>query len=218
MRVALVDDHQLFRKGIASLLDKIEGVQLVFEASNGMEFLDRLDNCAIDLVLLDLKMPVLDGINTLAELKKRKLDIKVVFLTMEADDETILHCLEEGANGFLTKDAHPKDVKNAIYSVRDSGYYSNPKTTQVMMKGLSSWKSGDRKPQISFTDREMAVLKLICLGKGTTDVADELCLSPRTIEGYRRSLLEKIGVSNSVGLVLYASQQGWLARWESGLE
>ena len=199
-----MDDHQLFRKGIASLLDKIEGVQLVFEASNGMEFLDRLDNCAIDLVLLDLKMPVLDGINTLAELKKRKLDIKVVFLTMEADDETILHCLEEGANGFLTKDAHPKDVKNAIYSVRDSGYYSNPKTTQVMMKGLSSWKSGDRKPQISFTDREMAVLKLICLGKGTTDVADELCLSVHTISTHRKNILRKLGVNSAAEVILYA--------------
>jgi DNA-binding NarL/FixJ family response regulator len=218
MRVALVDDHQLFRKGMASLIDKMEGVQLVFEASNGMEFLDRLDNCKIDLVLLDLKMPVLDGMNTLAELKERKSDIKVVFLTMEADDETILHCLEEGANGFLTKDAHPKDVKNAIYAIKDSGYYSNPKTTQVMMNGLTNWKSGNRKPQISFTEREMSVLRLTCLSKATTDIADELCLSPRTIEGYRRSLLEKIGAHNSVGLVLFATQQGWLEKWENGLE
>ena len=218
MRVALVDDHQLFRKGMASLLDKIEGVQLIFEASNGMEFLDRLDQTQIDLVLLDLRMPVLDGMNTLAELKNRKSDVKVVFLTMEADDETILHCMEEGANGFLTKDAHPKDVKNAIDSIRESGYYSNPKTTKVMMKGLENWKSGNRKPQISFTDREMSVLKLICLQKGTTDIADELCLSPRTIEGYRRTLLEKIGVNNGIGLVLYATERGWLEKWENGLQ
>lgn len=218
MRVALVDDHQLFRKGMASLLDKIEGVQLVFEASDGMEFLDRLDQAQIDLVLLDLRMPVLDGMNTLAELKKRKSEVKVVFLTMEADDETILHCMEEGANGFLTKDAHPKDVKNAIDSIRESGYYSNPKTTQVMMKGLENWKSGNRKPQISFTDREMSVLKLICLQKGTTDIADELCLSPRTIEGYRRTLLEKIGVNNGIGLVLYATERGWLEKWDNGLQ
>ncbi len=217
MRLALVDDHQLFRKGMASLLDKMEGVQLVFEASNGREFLDRLHNSKIDLVLLDMKMPVLDGVNTLAELKKRKSEVKVVFLTMEADDETILHCLEEGANGFLTKDAHPKDVKDAIFSIRDSGFYSSPKTTQVMMKGLSKWKNGIRKPQISFTDREMTVLKLICLQKATIDIADEMCLSPRTIEGYRRTLLEKMGVNNSVGLVLFASQKGWLEKWENGL-
>ena len=218
MRVALVDDHQLFRKGMASLLDKMEGVQLVFEASNGMEFLQKLDTSKIDLVLLDLKMPVLDGVNTLAALKDRKSDVRVIFLTMEADDETILHCLEEGANGFLTKDAHPKDVKNAIYSIKEFGYYSNPKTTQVMMKGLSKWKDGSRKPQISFTDREMSVLKLICLEKGTLDIADEMCLSPRTIEGYRRTLLEKTGAQNSVGLVLFASQQGWLEKWKSGLK
>lgn len=217
MRLALVDDHQLFRKGMASLLDKMEGVQLVFEASNGMEFLDRLDNNKIDLVLLDMKMPVLDGVNTLAELKNRKSDVKVVFLTMEADDETILHCMEEGAHGFLTKDAHPKDVKEAIFSIKETGFYSSPKTTEVMMKGLSKWKNGIRKPQISFTDREMTVLKLICLQKATIDIANEIFLSPRTIEGYRRTLLEKIGVNNSVGLVLFASQKGWLEKWENGL-
>lgn len=218
MRLALVDDHQLFRKGMASLIDRIDEVQMVFEASNGREFLDKLAHSPIDLVLLDLKMPILDGVNTLIELRKENSSVKVIFLTMEADDETMLHCLEEGANGFLTKDAHPADVKRAIQSIKETGYYANPKTTEVMMKGLSNWKTGKRSVQISFTEREMEILKFICLEKSTSEIAEKLCLSPRTIEGYRSNLLEKVGAQNSVGLVLYASQRGWLETWQSELK
>ena len=213
MRIALVDDHQLFRTGMASLLEKIEGIQLVLEASNGKEFLDALAQTPVQLVLLDLKMPVMDGHHTMAELKQHHPEVKVILLTMETGEETILRCMEDGADGFLAKDSHPDEVRKAITTIRDNGIYVNPHTSRVMMKGLADWKQGNRTPGLQLSDREMAVLKGICQQKSTNDIADILFLSPRTVEGYRRSLLEKVDTKNSVGLVLFAARNGWLERW-----
>lgn len=213
MRIALVDDHQLFRKGMASLLAKMEDADLVLEASNGREFLDALEKTPVDLVLLDMKMPVLDGRNTMAELQKTHPEVKVVFLTMETGEETILRCMEDGAHGFLAKDAHPDEVRLAIRTVNEKGVYVNAQTTQVMMRGLSDWKQGKRESGIQLTERQMLVLRGICRQKTTTEIAEELFLSPRTIEGYRRELLEIVGTKNSVGLVLFAAQNGWLEKW-----
>lgn len=213
MRIALVDDHQLFRKGMAALVEKIEDVQLVLEASNGREFLDKLEKTPVDLVLLDLKMPVLDGRNTMEELKQTHPEVKVVFLTMETGEETILRCMEDGADGFLAKDAHPDEARLAIRTVREKGVYVNTRTTQIMMQGLSKWKSGIRDPHVQLSEREMTVLKGICNEKTTAEIAEEIFLSPRTVEGYRRELLEKTNTKNSVGLVLFAARNGWLEKW-----
>lgn len=213
LRVALVDDHQLFRKGIASLLEKMEGVDLVQEASNGRVFLDQLKKFPVDLVLLDLKMPVLDGHATLGQLKLHHPEIKVILLTMETGNETILRCMEDGANGFLAKDAHPDEVRLAIRSVDEKGVYVNTNTTQIMMRGLSDWKAGSRDSGIKFSEREMLVLKGICSELTTSEIAEQLFLSPRTVEGYRRSLLEKIETKSSIGLVLFAAKNGWLEQW-----
>lgn len=215
IRIALVDDHQLFRKGMASLLEKMEEAHLVVEASNGREFLDALENTPVDLVLLDLKMPVLDGHNTLTELRTANQDIKVVFLTMETGEEVILRCMENGANGFLAKDAHPNEVRLAITQAHSEGMYVNTSTARIMQQGLSKWKSGLRDPGVKLTERELMVLQGICLQKSTVQIADELFVSPRTVEGYRRNLLEKVDTKNSLGLVLFASKQGWLDKWLS---
>lgn len=213
MRLAVVDDHQLFRKGMKSLLEKMDHVEVVTEASNGREFLDQLENQSVDLVFLDLKMPVLDGHHTLLALQKTHPQIKVLFLTMETGNETILRCMEDGAHGFLAKDAHPDEVRKAIKDIQDNGIYMNASTTKVMMKGLSEWKSGSREPHVALNDREQLILKGICQQKTTSEIADDLYLSPRTVEGYRRTLLEKTNSKSSVGLVLFAAKMDWLNQW-----
>ncbi|MGD1848972.1 MAG: response regulator [Salibacteraceae bacterium] len=213
IRIALVDDHLLFRKGMASLIEKMEAVHLAVEASNGQEFLDALEKTPIDLVLLDLKMPILDGHHTLNELRSSGSDIKVIFLTMETGEEVILRCMENGANGFLAKDAHPNEVRLAIQKAVEEGMYVNAHTARIMQQGLSQWKSGHRNPEVQLTERELTVLQGICLQKSTAQIAEELFVSPRTVEGYRRTLLEKVNTKNSLGLVLFASKQGWLDRW-----
>lgn len=213
MNIAVVDDHQLFRKGMISLLEKMPEVELVTEAGNGQEFLDLLKERPVDMAFLDLKMPVLNGLNTLEELRHEHADVKVIFLTMDTEEETILRCMENGANGFLAKDAHPDEVRAAIKAVDESGLYVNTYTSKVVMKGLSQWKSGERDVGIQLNEKEMEVLKGICQQKTTSEIADVLFLSPRTVEGYRRTLLEKTDSKSSVGLVLFAAKQGWLDKW-----
>lgn len=213
MRVAIVDDHQLFRKGMKSLLEKMEGVGTVEEAGNGREFLDIQKERPSSLVFLDLKMPVLDGRSTMKELHKSSPEVKVIFLTMETGEETVLRCMEDGASGFLAKDAHPDEVREAIRSIREKGIYVSTRTSSVMMKGLSQWKSGERETGIQLSEKEMLVLEGICHQKTTAEIAEKLFLSPRTVEGYRRALLEKTGAKSSVGLVLFAAKQGWLDNW-----
>lgn len=213
MNIAVVDDHQLFRKGMMSLLEKMPDVENVLEAGNGREFLDMLAERSIQMAFLDLKMPVLNGLHTLEELQKDHPEVKVIFLTMDTDEETVLRCMENGAHGFLAKDAHPDEVRAAIKAINESGLYINARTSQVMMKGLSQWKSGLRDAGIQLNEKEMEVLKGICQQKTTSEIADTLFLSPRTVEGYRRTLLEKTDSKSSVGLVLFAAKQGWLDKW-----
>lgn len=218
MRVALVDDHQLFRKGMASLLEKMDEVKLVMEAQNGQEFLAKLSEQPIDLVLLDLKMPVMDGRDTMQRLLKEHPKVKVVLLTMETGEETVLRCMEEGASGFLAKDAHPDELRLAIKTISEQGIYLNARSTRIMMKGLTEWKSGARGSGLHLNEREMAVLKGVCRQRTTAEIAEELFLSARTVEGYRSDLLEKTNTKNSVGLVLFAAKQGWLERWVQELD
>ncbi len=213
MRIALVDDHQLFRKGMAALLSTIENVLLVIEAGNGEEFLTALQTKPVDLVLLDLKMPVLGGVATLQILKEKYPDVRVIVLTMENGEETILQLMEAGANGFLAKDAHPDEVRLAIQSVEEKGFYANNHIAKIMMHGLSQWRSGSRNAGVELTERERTVLKGICQERSTQEIAEQLFLSPRTIEGYRRDLLEKLNVKSSIGLVVFASKNGWLEKW-----
>ncbi len=213
IRIALVDDHQLFRKGVAALLEKMENVQLVLEASNGREFLDALSGTPIELVLLDLKMPVLDGRNTLEILQRTHPNIKVLFLTMDTRDETILQCMEQGAHGFLAKDAHPDEVRNAINSVHNTGIYINQETSAIMRQGLGAWNAGQRATGVKLNEKEMQVLKGICLQQSTAEIAEQLFVSPRTVEGYRRTMLDKTEAKNSIGLVLFAVRNGWLEKW-----
>jgi len=218
LRIALVDDHQLFRKGMVALVDRIEDVHLALEAANGRELLDGLEKTTVDLVLLDLKMPVLDGRATLEELQQRYPEVKVIFLTMEDGEETILRCMEDGAHGFLAKDAHPDEVRLAIRSIREKGVYINSTTSMAMMRGLGNWKRGERDRGLILSEREKTILKGICQQRTTAEIADQLFLSPRTVEGYRRSLLEKTETKNSLGLVLFAASNGWLERWMNEAE
>jgi len=213
MQIAIVDDHQLFRKGMKSLIEKMDEVSFVHEAANGRELLELVETAPVELVFLDIKMPVLDGRQTLQALQQTKPKIKVVFLSMETQEETILRSMEEGASGFLAKDAHPDEVRMAIRSIAEKGIYVNDKTASVMLKGLSDWKSGERDTGSQLSDKEMEVLKGICHQKTTAEIAEKLFLSPRTVEGYRRTLLEKTGAKSSVGLVLFAAREGWLQGW-----
>ncbi len=208
IRIALVDDHNLFRAGIRALLEQINGFEIVLEAANGQELLDALPRTKVDVILLDIDMPVMDGIETAKELQKRFPKIKIVMLSLHDEDRIILHLMEIGASGYLLKDADPDEVEKAIKTVKSGEHYFNDFVSSVMLRKVTN-TSVRRQPRVfnhkvDLSEREYLVLSLICEGMTNSEIADELSLSQRTIEGYRIRMIDKLKVNNTAGLVAYA--------------
>jgi DNA-binding NarL/FixJ family response regulator len=210
--LAIVDDHALFRRGMISLLTDLPDIEVVLEAENGRELLDRLPTHPAEIILLDMQMPVMDGFATLPILKKQHPAAKALALTMYNDEAMIAHVMELGASGYLAKDAGMEEVERAIRRTAATGYYFSDKVSRVMLSIMTH--TGERKPQgVSFqdlTDREQEVIQMICQELTTAEIADQLCLSPRTVEGHRNRLLDKTGTRNTAGLIVFAAKQGWL--------
>ncbi|MEM6343154.1 MAG: response regulator transcription factor [Bacteroidota bacterium] len=212
MKIALVDDHKLFRKGMKALLEEIEGLEVIFEAANGQELLDNMAEQQAEIILLDLEMPVMDGVTVLPKIQSGYPEAKVLILSMHQDDQFIVHLLEQGAHGYLLKDTELEELEDALESVKENGFYFNDRTSRAMLSRLT--RRQKIKPTFGhvepLSERETEVLKLICEEFTTAEIADKLFLSPRTIEGYRNRLLEKTGAKNTAGLVVFAARQGYL--------
>lgn len=215
MRIALVDDHALFRQGMKAMLEDIEGMECVFSANNGQELLDQLAEEPVDLILMDLEMPVMDGLTAIPLVNKLNPNIKILIISMHQDDQFISRVMELGANGYLLKDAEFEELEIALESVKNSGFYFNDQVSKALLSRLVQKKQIHPSFQLeeSLNEREKEVLELICKEKTTAEIGDEIHLSPRTIEGYRKSLLEKTGARNTAGLVVYAARKGWLEEW-----
>lgn len=208
IRLALVDDQKLFRGGLRMILSDREDFDVVFEASNGKQFFERLAFEPVDVVILDVEMPVMDGIETLTILKDKFPDIHVIMLTMHDSERLINHLMQLGASGFLLKDENPEVVLTAVERVSQEGIFFRDYVSKALLKG------GRQKPDSSkyggpdITGRELQVLTLICQEFTSKEIAEKLFISSRTVEGHRRSLQDKTGARNIVGLVLYAVKNG----------
>lgn len=210
IKVAIVDDHKLFREGIHFLIEQMEDVELVFEASNGNELLTKLESIETNVLLLDLDMPDMDGIDALKILRPQYPDLGVIILTTYSDTKMIAYLMELGANSYLLKDTDPETLYRAIESVSKEGYYFTKNVSQAMLTGLKGQmrKKPTLKNNVSLTAREVEVLELICQENTAKEIADKLFISPRTAEGHRRRLIEKLGVKNTAGLIVKAIKEG----------
>lgn len=208
IKLTIADDHSLFRKGLSSMIMECHGIDLIHEAANGRELIDSIEqeNRVPDVILMDLKMPQMDGIEATKYLKAVHPDIKIIVLSMYDDDKFIIHMIESGANGYLLKNADADEVQNSIHAVMTNGYYFNDHVSTALLKGLVRKKKivPSFNNKIHLTAREFEVLKMICDQMTNVEMAKKLCLSARTIEGYRKKLLVKIGAKNTAGLVMYA--------------
>ncbi len=204
--VIIADDHKLFRKGISALLSDFDFVEVIGEAGNGLELLDLLEKSHLkpQIILLDLQMPEMDGPEVFEILKDRYPEIKVIILTMEDDQQIILHLVQEGVNGYLLKSADPEEMEMALKKVIRNDFYFSDNISEIVMKGLLNHRSGPKPIEINLTSREQEVLNLICKELTASEIADQLCLSSRTVEGYRAKLLYKTQTKNMAGLVLFA--------------
>lgn len=204
IRVGIVDDERLFIQGMRMILEQDEDLTVSFEAENGLELLEKLaeDENLADVVLLDLAMPLLDGVDTLLKIISLSIPIKVIILTSHYNDSMIVKLLDEGASGFLAKNEHPDIVIQTIKGVHRKGFFINDHIMQLIRdrRLLAKRKLVD----IDLTHREIEILKLICKEYTNKEIADSLKISSRTVEGHRKSILEKIDCKNTAGMVIYA--------------
>jgi len=204
IRIAVVDDHQLFRKGLIRLIHEIDTkFRVVIEAENGTVFIDKWQKEVIppDLVILDHRMPEMDGCETLESLRVSS-EIPVLMLSMMDDQNTLTKSLKAGADGFLHKDVEPKELKTAINAVLNDGYYY-PKAMAKSLVDAIRYQS----EQIHLNEQELTFIKLACSDEPYKVISDKMCLSLKTIDGYRGKLFDKLNVKSRVGLVLYAFKE-----------
>ncbi|WP_420387574.1 response regulator [Roseivirga sp.] len=213
VKVAIADDHKLFREGMRFLIDQMDNLEVVFEASNGKELLDEIDRNDADILLLDLDMPEMDGLEVLKELRPQKPELGIIILTMHSDSKMIAYLMELGANSYLLKDTSPEEFEQAISSVMEEGFYFNQMVSKAMLGGLKG--QAKKKPTLnhheSLTSREVEVLELICQEFTAKEIADKLFISHRTVEGHRKNLIEKLGVKNTAGLIVKAIKEGLIS-------
>ncbi|WP_109298808.1 response regulator transcription factor [Aquimarina sp. AU474] len=206
IKLGLVDDHHLFREGIKSILKKISDFSLVLEAVSGNDLLKKLNVITPDVILLDLEMEDMNGVDATLKLKEEYPDIKIIILTMHKEERMTSYLMEIGANGYLLKDTNQQELEEAIRSVCEKGIYFNPFVSEAVLKGL---KNKSQKPpsigkNYQLTSRELEVMELIAKEFTTGEIAEQLFLSTRTVEGHRKNLISKLGVKNTAGLIMKA--------------
>jgi len=209
IKVAIADDHTLFRTGVKTSLSSRKDIQMVAEAENGMQLLNLLKHIKPDVVLLDIQMPIMDGLTTLPEIKKLYPDVKVIMLSMHNDHSMITRMMEIGANSYLTKESDSETIYQAIRTCFEQEFFFNELTNKALLNGLRMKKPADvASPDVHLTDKEITILKLMCEEKSTKEIADMVDLSPRTVEAIRDKLKTKTGVKSMAGLVMYAVKAG----------
>jgi DNA-binding NarL/FixJ family response regulator len=209
IQVAIADDHALFRAGVRTALSAKKDVELIAEADNGMQLLNLLRHIEPDVILLDIQMPIMDGIATLPEIRKIYPHIKVIMLSMHNDHSMISKLMEIGANSYLTKNSDSETIYQAIKTCYEQEFFFNELTNKALLTGLRTKRN---EPQVAedanLTDKEVRILRLMCEEKTTKEIADIVEISPRTVEAIRDKLKVKIGAKSMAGLVLYAIKTG----------
>lgn len=211
IKVIITDDHALFRTGVKTSLLGHKDVQMIAEAENGMQLLNLLKHMKPDVILLDITMPIMDGITTLPEIKKINPDVKVIMLTMHNDHSMITRMMEIGANSYLTKDSDSETIYQAIRTCYDDEFYFNDLTNKALLKDLRSKREPEHQSvvaDIHLNEKETYILKLMCEEKSTREIAEAVDLSPRTVEAIRDKLKTKTGSKSLAGLIMYAVKAG----------
>jgi DNA-binding NarL/FixJ family response regulator len=200
LQIVLVDDHRLFRSGIAALINKLPQYKILFEAGDGDELMRKLTpKLKPDILLLDINMPKKNGIVTAEWMRNTYPDVKVIVLSMYEDAEKVLQMVKLGVKGYLLKDAEPAEFENALKKVSDGEVYYPDFVTRHLVQNFNH-----QAEKIKLNNREVEFLKLAGSELTYKEIADQMCISVRTVDGYRDQLFEKLQIKSRVGLVLYA--------------
>lgn len=210
INLAIADDHKIFRNGLKATLEDCPDFNLLIEASNGKELIGQLSTRVPDVILMDIKMPEMDGMQTTTHISQHFKQVKVLALSMHNEDKYIVDMMKAGASGYLLKNAEPEEIIEAIQTVYNKGFYFNEHLSVTLIKQLvgPGHSVNSNQHQIDLNEREIEVLKLVCQEYSNQEIADKIFLSVRTVEGYRARLFEKTGSKNLVGLVIFAIKKG----------
>ena len=200
-KVFIVEDHAIFREGLKRVISEMDGVELIGEAENGAVFLEMLKKVSPDVVLMDIQMPVMDGIEATERAIKHDPSLKILVISMFGEEEYVYSMVEKGVAGFILKTSGILDLERAIKKVSDGQQYYSEEIMGLLVK---KFRSIDTIEKIMFSDKEKEVLRMLCKGFSNNDIADKLFMSVRTVEGYRNKLLQKTGSANVINLVIFA--------------
>ena len=202
--IVVVDDHTLLSQAISGLVNSFEDFRVLYTCKNGQEFIDQLvfEDKRPDIVLMDVNMPIMNGIDTTAHLKEHFPDIKVLALSVEEEEHTILKMLRAGAKGYLLKDTEKSILHNALKELSIQGFYHTNTVSQLLVKSL------DEDSTLALKAREIEFIKHACTEMTYNEIADKMFLSPKTVQGYRDSVFSKLNLKNRTGLVIYAIKNG----------
>ena len=209
IKVIIADDHVLYRAGVKTSLSTRKDIQVIAEADNGMHLINLIKNLEVDVILLDIQMPIMDGIAALPEVKKISPKTKVIMLTMVDDNSMITKLMELGANSYLTKTSDSEVIYEAIKTCYEQEYFFNSMTNKALLSNLRQKQAPVTPQQLSPTEaqlneKETTILRLMCEEKSTKEIADIVELSPRTVEAIRDRLKVKTGSKTTAGLIMYA--------------
>lgn len=204
INVAIVDDHVLFTGALSEMVNQLERYNVSFRAENGKDFIEKIENEKNKLpqiILLDLNMPLMDGFETLTWIRNKKIDTKVLILSMNDDEQGIVRSLRLGANGYLLKNVSPSTLEEAMDEIIKDGFYHNDMVSNAL---LSSMKRKGNSLVDDLKSNELIFLRFACTDRTYKEIAEEMNLSHKTVDGYRKNLFEKLNVKSRVGLVLFA--------------
>jgi len=210
IKVIIADDHEIFRDGLKLMLQKQPDIQLLAEAEDGKELIEKTEQLKPDVVITDVKMPRMDGASATRYLTEHHPDIGIIALTMFDEEEQIIEMLESGAKGYLLKNADKNEIKEAIQSVYDQTPYYCKHTSHrlAQLVAKSKFNPYRQRPKLEFTEREKEIITYICEGITNKEIAEKIFLSVRTVEGLRMKIMEKMNVKNTAGIIIYAIKNG----------
>ncbi len=208
IKVAIADDHKIFRDGIKMALKDRDYLKILWEAEDGRDLMHKLKLKQPDVLLMDIRMPEIDGVNAIGIIRKEYEDIKIIVLTMYDDQEMITKMMEMGANAYLTKTTEPDEIYQAILTCMNDDFYFNDLVNKAVLLKLQHKKAVKQfyPNPVKFSEKEIRILKCIAEDKTTEEISKEVFLSPRTIETIRQQMKQKVGAKTIAGLVMYATR------------